>query len=188
MQAANDGWLPAKLATLHRNYKTPMYLLTIFFFVGLLPIVFNLNISIISKIVTTVQSVTNSMIALCLLSVAKKLPRQWENSPLHIKEGAVKALVTAAVMIFILQSVPEVIKVAESLEGLKAGNIAEKVADAKSMGLSHGEYEGNELQLPAMFIVDGNNKVIYSHYAKDGADIPRAKEVLDMVYNHICRK
>lgn len=80
------------------------------------------------------------------------------------------------------------IKAAESLEGLKAGNIAEKVADAKSMGLSHGEYEGNELQLPAMFIVDGNNKVIYSHYAKDGADIPRAKEVLDMVYNHICTK
>ncbi len=36
------------------------------------------------------------MIALCLLSVAKKLPKQWENSPLHIKEGAVKALVTAA--------------------------------------------------------------------------------------------
>ncbi|BBA50356.1 APC family permease [Fusobacterium varium] len=105
MQAANDGWLPAKLATLHRNYKTPMYLLTIFFFVGLLPIVFNLNISIISKIVTTVQSVTNSMIALCLLSVAKKLPKQWENSPLHIKEGAVKALVTAAVMIFILQAI-----------------------------------------------------------------------------------
>lgn len=105
MQAANDGWLPAKLATLHRNYKTPMYLLTIFFFVGLLPVVFNLNISIISKIVTTVQSVTNSMIALCLLSVAKKLPRQWENSPLHIKEGAVKALVTAAVMIFILQAI-----------------------------------------------------------------------------------
>ena len=80
------------------------------------------------------------------------------------------------------------IKAAESLEGLKAGNIAEKVADAKSMGLSHGEYEGNELQLPAMFIVDGNNKVIYSHYAKDGADIPRARAVLDMVYNHICTK
>ena len=56
------------------------------------------------------------------------------------------------------------------------------------MGLSHGEYEGNELQLPAMFIVDGNNKVIYSHYAKDGADIPRARAVLDMVYNHICTK
>ena len=77
------------------------------------------------------------------------------------------------------------IKVAESLDELKAGNIVEKVTEAKSMGLSHGEYEGNELQLPAMFIVNGNNKVIYSHYAKDGADIPRAKEVLDIVYKYI---
>lgn len=80
------------------------------------------------------------------------------------------------------------IKAAESLDELKAGNIMEKVTEAKSMGLSHGEYEGNELQLPAMFIVDGNNKVIYSHYAKDGADIPRAKEVLDMVYKYISKK
>lgn len=77
---------------------------------------------------------------------------------------------------------------ATSLEALKAGNIAEKVAEAKSMGLSHGEYEGNELQLPAMFIIDGNNKVIYSHYAEDGADIPRAKEVLNMVYEYINKK
>ena len=45
------------------------------------------------------------MIALCLLNVAKKLPKQWENSPLHIKEGAAKALVTAAVMIFIVQAI-----------------------------------------------------------------------------------
>lgn len=80
------------------------------------------------------------------------------------------------------------IKAAESLEVLKMGNIGEKVADAKSMGLSHGEYEGNELQLPAMFIVDGNNKVIYSHYGKDGADIPRAKEVLNRVYEYINKK
>ena len=50
MQAANDGWIPAKLATLHKKYRTPIYLLTIFFFVGFFPIVFNLNISIISKI------------------------------------------------------------------------------------------------------------------------------------------
>ena len=56
------------------------------------------------------------------------------------------------------------------------------------MGLSHGEYEGNELQLPAMFIIDENNKVIYSHYAEDGADIPRAKEVLNMVYEYINKK
>lgn len=80
------------------------------------------------------------------------------------------------------------IKAAESLEALKSGKIMEKVAEAKNIGLSHGEYEGNELQLPAVFIIDGNNKVIYSHYAEDGADIPRAKEVLNIVYKYINKK
>lgn len=105
MQAANDGWIPAKLATLHKKYRTPIYLLTIFFFVGFFPIVFNLNISIISKIVTTVQSVTNSMIALSLLYVAKKLPKQWEKSPFYLSQGKVKILVTVAVAIFIFQAI-----------------------------------------------------------------------------------
>ena len=121
MQAANDGWLPAKLATLHKNYRTPIYLLTIFFFVGLLPIVFNLDISIISKIVTTVQSVTNSMIALSLLYVAKKLPKQWEKSPFHLSQGKVKVLVTLSIAIFGLQAV--LLGSAISLP-LLAGNVA----------------------------------------------------------------
>ena len=62
------------------------------------------------------------------------------------------------------------------------------MTEAKNMGLSHGEYEGNELQLPAVFIIDENNKVIYSHYAEDGADIPRAREILDIVYEYINKK
>lgn len=80
------------------------------------------------------------------------------------------------------------IKGAESLEALKSGKIIEKVTEAKNRGLSHGEYEGNELQLPAVFIIDENNKVIYSHYAEDGADIPRAREILDIVYEYINKK
>ena len=148
MQAANDGWLPAKLATLHKNYKTPMYLLTIFFFVGLLPIVFNLNISIISKIVTTVQSVTNSMIALCLLSVAKKLPKQWEKSPLHIGEGSAKSLVIAAVMIFILQA----ILLGSSLSlGLLIGNGAVVVF---AFTFAHVRYNSGAIKCAVSYEVD----------------------------------
>lgn len=105
MQAANDGWLPANLAILHKKYRTPFYLLTIFFFVGLLPIIFNLDISIISKIVTTVGSITNSMVALSLLSVSKKFTKQWEKSPFYLGQGKVKVLVALAVAIFALQAV-----------------------------------------------------------------------------------
>ena len=105
MQACNDGWLPDKLATLHKKHRTSIYLLTIFFFVGLLPIVFNLDISILSKITTTVGSVSNIMVALSLLKLRKLLPEQWKKSPLYISDGASNILVVLAVGIFILQAV-----------------------------------------------------------------------------------
>ncbi len=105
MQACNDGWLPNKLATLHKKYRTPIYLLTIFFFVGFLPIVFNLDISILSRITTTVGSVPNIMVALSLLKITELLPEQWKKSPFYISDGKVKALVAVSVGIFALQAV-----------------------------------------------------------------------------------
>ena len=105
IQAANDGWIPLKLATLHKKYRTPIYLLTFFFFVGFLPIIFNFDISILSKIVTTVQSVLQSMVALSLLYISKKFPNQWKNSNFYLGQNKVKILVTTSIIIFILQAI-----------------------------------------------------------------------------------
>lgn len=105
MQACNDGWLPSKLSILHKKYKTPIYLLTIFFFVGFLPIVFNLDISIMSRITTTVGSVNNTMIALSLLKISKVLPETWEKSPMYMNNSKVKVLVVLAVATFALQAI-----------------------------------------------------------------------------------
>ncbi|MDR3259578.1 MAG: redoxin domain-containing protein [Fusobacteriaceae bacterium] len=72
---------------------------------------------------------------------------------------------------------------APSMDVLRSEKLINKVTEAKKFGISHGEYEGNELQLPAVFILDENNKVIYSHYASDGADIPRANEIIEIIEN-----
>ena len=45
-------------------------------------------------------------------------------------------------------------------------------------GYAHGEYEGNEQQLPAFFAVDGDLNVLYAHYARNLGDMPLADEVL----------
>lgn len=105
IQAAMDGWLPKKLATVHSKYKTPLYLLTIFFFIGALPIILGFDISRVACIVITVQSVTNSMIALSLLGVLKKFPKQWSNSKFHISDAKVKIIVVLSLIIFIMQAI-----------------------------------------------------------------------------------
>jgi peroxiredoxin len=57
----------------------------------------------------------------------------------------------------------------------------EKIEKSKARGYVHGEYEGEELQLPAVFIVDKDLKVIYSKYAKDLSDIPDIDEVISVI-------
>lgn len=52
-----------------------------------------------------------------------------------------------------------------------------KIVRATKMGIKHGAYEGDEQQLPAAFVVDGERKVLYAHYARSVSDMPDAAEL-----------
>ncbi len=56
-----------------------------------------------------------------------------------------------------------------------------KISASRKAGFSHGDYEGIEEQLPAMFIVDETGTVTYAHYAKTLVDMPSAEEVLKLL-------
>lgn len=103
MQACNDGWFPNSAAWLHPKFKTPIILLTLFLIVGAIPIIFNLNIATISKTTTCLGGITSSLVALSLLRIGKVMPEAWEKSIFHISSSKVKVIVTAAVIIFVMQ-------------------------------------------------------------------------------------
>ena len=65
---------------------------------------------------------------------------------------------------------------AKDMQELGGGKVAEKVVEARKL-FSHGEYEGEELQLPAAFVVEKDLTVTYARYGKDGADIPTPEEL-----------
>ena len=76
------------------------------------------------------------------------------------------------------------IKATETKEELVAGvmdQLKEKSGKARELGFVHGDYEGNEQQLPALFIVDEDGTVEYAHYAKNIMDMPKVDEVLAML-------
>ncbi len=58
---------------------------------------------------------------------------------------------------------------------------AEKMAKVKASGFVHGDYEGNEQQLPAMFIVDKEGTVEFAHYAENAIDMPTVDETLEIL-------
>lgn len=76
------------------------------------------------------------------------------------------------------------IRPAESMEQLAGQRLEElqaKGAKADACGYTHGDYEGDELQLPALFIVDEHRVIDYAHYAKELIDMPTVEEVLTML-------
>ncbi|MDR1377066.1 MAG: redoxin domain-containing protein [Synergistaceae bacterium] len=56
--------------------------------------------------------------------------------------------------------------------------LEKRLARATELGIVHGVYEGCEQQLPAVFIVDEDQKMIFVHYAEDIVDIPDACDLL----------
>jgi Peroxiredoxin len=70
---------------------------------------------------------------------------------------------------------------AKSMLGMLSFKTITKGMKASKEGLKHGKYEGDELQLPAAFLINKSGIVKYSRYAKSVADIPNADEFLTMI-------
>lgn len=56
-----------------------------------------------------------------------------------------------------------------------------KAVKATKLGFKHGEYEGEEKQLPAAFVVDSGRRILYAHYAKSISDMPDAAELAKLL-------
>lgn len=69
----------------------------------------------------------------------------------------------------------------EVLAGKMNEEFMEKSTQAKEAGYFHGDYEGDELQLPALFIVDSTGKIEHAHYAGELMDMPDIDEVLGLL-------
>lgn len=49
-----------------------------------------------------------------------------------------------------------------------------------ALGLVHGAYEGNELQKPAIFLLDAEKRIFFLHYADSLMDMPLVESWLHM--------
>ncbi len=53
-----------------------------------------------------------------------------------------------------------------------------KADRAKKAGFTHGAYEGDELQLPAAFVMDETGKLLYVNYAAKVDEVPDTDELI----------
>lgn len=64
---------------------------------------------------------------------------------------------------------------------LMGPGLMEKMAQVQARGIQHGAYEGDEMQLPAAFAVDGALKVTWAHYGQGLADTPGAARIAELL-------
>ena len=53
-----------------------------------------------------------------------------------------------------------------------------KVVQSLRLGNKHGQFEGKETQLPAVFGINAMNQIIYAHYGKHISDLPDFKTII----------
>jgi peroxiredoxin len=70
---------------------------------------------------------------------------------------------------------------AHSKDELLGGDAMQKVTTARQL-FTHGEYEGDELQLPAAFIMNHDLTLTYVRYGTNGGDVPDPNELSDLLH------
>lgn len=69
----------------------------------------------------------------------------------------------------------------EAMGGTDKERLAAKFAAVQASGFSHGKYEGDELQLPAVWVVEADGTLSFVKYAESLVDIPTADELLEIL-------
>lgn len=70
---------------------------------------------------------------------------------------------------------------APSMEKLGDAYTMEKIQKAAADGFVHGSYEGDELQLPATFVVTPELTLTYVHYGVSAGDIPTPQALAQLL-------
>ena len=87
--ACDDGVLPKSLGTVNKR-GVPYKLLTMFLFIGLIPLLMGLDISFISTMGTAISLVSTVMFSVAFLNLPKKYPEAYSRSTLKVSDTMLK--------------------------------------------------------------------------------------------------
>lgn len=103
IQASEDGWFPKKLAKLHPTYKTPIYLLLLFYLVTILPILCGIDLQSLANVVLLLQYIVMIATSLATVRLPKLFPEEWAKSPYRCNQGMLWFFCIAATLVLIAQ-------------------------------------------------------------------------------------
>lgn len=103
IQAAEDGWFPKKLADLHPKYKTPVYLLAVFYIITVVPVLTDISLENLANLTLVMQFVVMIFTAIATMKLPQLLPEEWERSPFKCGKGKLAFWCVLATIVLIVQ-------------------------------------------------------------------------------------
>jgi len=97
--ATEDGWLPEKLAATNR-FGTPYIFLTLFFIVGITPILTGMTLDYVSILGNTFGAIFGLFPVVALFNLSSRNRKAYENAPFKVPVWAMKILPIMAVLIY----------------------------------------------------------------------------------------
>ncbi|MBL4603174.1 MAG: amino acid permease [Emcibacteraceae bacterium] len=97
--ATEDGWLPMKLAVKNK-YGTPYIYLTLFFVVGITPILTGMSLSYVSILGNAVGAIFGLFPVVALFNLSNRKPEAYKNAPFRLPIWATKLFPVLAVVIY----------------------------------------------------------------------------------------
>lgn len=104
LQACVDGWFPKNLGRLHPKYKTPVYLLLLFYIVGMLPILTGWDIGFVGNMVLFINRGFLIVLSVSIVRLPKVIPEIWEKSKFHVSSSMLWFFALISVGINIVQT------------------------------------------------------------------------------------
>ena len=103
IQAAEDGWFPKGLAKLHPTFKTPVYLLAIFYIITIVPILTDISLENLANLTLVMQFLMMVFTAIATIKLPELLPEEWESSPFKCSKGKLTFFCILATIVLLIQ-------------------------------------------------------------------------------------
>lgn len=101
--ACDDGWLPKGLGAVNKKYGTPHWLLTIFYLIGVIPVVTEVSLETVTEMGLGLFLLNSVLPVLAATQLPKKYPHLYEKSFIKLKPKNLNLLVGVTVVIQLFQ-------------------------------------------------------------------------------------
>lgn len=105
LSCCEDGWLPAKLGEVNKKFGTPHYLLTIFYIIGIIPVITGISLTAVGTIGSGVALFMALIPIIASFKLHKKYPEACKKAPFMLEPKLLRFTSIIAFILCLFQSV-----------------------------------------------------------------------------------